>query len=155
MTLPTAPALEFFATLEVQVAAPIEVGRTPQGMRRIIPITGGTARGNGWTGRVLNAGADFQRIVGDTLAELQAQYVVETDAGDRLYVHNTAIRHAPADVTARLIAGEKVDPAQVYFRCLPRLETGSEAFAWVNDRLFVGTGVRLPDCVQLNFFVLA
>ncbi len=151
-----APPLRPFADLAVQVAAPLEVGATPRGRRRVIPITGGTVRGAaGWTARVLPGGADFQRIVGDTLAELEARYVLETDGGDLLYVHNDAIRVAPAEVTARLLRGEPVDPAQVYFRCLPRLETASPALAWVNERLFVGVGVRHPGEVVMRFFELA
>ena len=44
LSLPT-PGLEFFADLSVQVAAPIEVGHTPHGLRRVIPITGGEVQG--------------------------------------------------------------------------------------------------------------
>lgn len=149
------PHLQFFADLRVQVGAPIEVGRTPRGLRRMIPITGGDARGDGWTARVLPGGADYQLVVSETLAELQAHYVLETDAGDRLYVHNHAIRQAPAEVTAKLVRGEPVDPAQVYFRCWPALETSSAALAWINERLFVGSGVRRPQQVEMGFFVLA
>ena len=150
-----APELVFFATLQVQVGPPIEVGRTARGLRRVIPITGGQAQGDGWAARVMPGGADFQLVVSDTRAELQAHYVLELDGGDRVYVHNTALRHAAPEVTARLIRGEPVDPALVYFRCLPRLETAAPALAWVNDRLFVGTGVRQPDCVQMRFDLLA
>lgn len=155
MTGPAAPELRFFATLDVEVGPAIEVGRTARGLRRVIPITGGQARGDGWTARVMPGGADFQLVVGDTLAELQAHYVLETDAGDRVYVHNSAVRHASAEVTAQLLRGEPVDPSQVYFRCLPRFETAAPALAWVNERLFVGTGVRLPTRVQMQFFQLA
>lgn len=149
------PQLQFFAELAVQVGTPIEVGRTPRGLRRMIPITGGQARGEGWTARVLPGGADYQLVVGDTLAELQAHYVLETDAGDLVYVRNQAIRHAPPEVTARLVRGEPVDPALVYFRCLPTLETASAALGWVNTRLFVGSGVRRPQQVEMQFFQLA
>ncbi len=151
---PETPQLKFFADLSVQVAAPVEVGHTARGLRRVIPITGGDVRGEGWQGRVMAAGADFQLIVGGTTAELQAQYVLETDAGERIYVHNRAIRHAPAEVTARLMRGEPVDPAQVYFRCQPAFETASASLEWINQRLFVGSGVRLPDRVVMRFFVL-
>ncbi|HZY18758.1 MAG TPA: DUF3237 domain-containing protein [Ramlibacter sp.] len=149
------PQLAFFAELAVLVGAPVEVGRTPRGLRRMIPITGGQARGDGWTARVLPGGADWQLVVGDTLAELQAHYVLETDGGDRIYVHNRAIRHAAAEVTARLVRGEAVDPALVYFRCLPSLETGAPSLQWVNERLFVGSGVRRPHQVEMRFFQLA
>lgn len=156
MTLSAAPEpkFQFFAELAVQVGTPIEVGRTTRGFRRMIPITGGQARGDGWTARVLPGGADYQLVVSDTLAELQAHYVLETDAGDLLYVRNQAIRQAPAEVTAKLIRGEPVDPSQVYFRCLPAFETASPSLRWVNERLFVGTGVRRPQQVEMKFFVL-
>lgn len=148
------PMLKPFAEIEVEVGTPMEVGVTPHGRRRMIPILGGRATGDGWTARVLPGGADWQRIVGDTRAELEAHYLLETDAGQRLYVHNSAIRHASAEVTAKLMRGEPVDPAQVYFRCLPRFEAGPGPLEWVNHRLFVGSGIRLPDRVQLQFFLL-
>ena len=148
------PKLQFFAELAVQVGTPIEVGRTPRGFRRMIPITGGQASGDGWTARVLPGGADYQLVVSDTLAELQAHYVLETDAGDLIYVRNQAIRQAPAEVTAKLIRGEPVDPALVYFRCLPSLESSAPSLNWVNERLFVGSGVRRPQQVEMRFFVL-
>lgn len=156
MTLSSAaePKLHFFAELAVQVGTPIEVGRTPRGVRRMIPITGGQARGDGWTARVLPGGADYQLVVSETLAELQAHYVMETDAGDLLYVRNQAIRQAPAEVTAKLIRGEPVDPGLVYFRCIPSLESSSPTLQWVNERLFVGSGVRRPQQVEMKFFVL-
>ena len=36
-----APALALFADLEVEVGAPIEIGRVTAGVRRVIPIVGG------------------------------------------------------------------------------------------------------------------
>lgn len=155
MQEPGTPSLEFFADLSVEVAAPTEVGRTARGLRRMISITGGQARGQSWSARVLPGGADYQLIVSDTTAVLEAHYVLETDAGDRIYVRNHAIRHAPAEVTARLLRGEPVDPSQVYFRCQPAFETSAQSLAWINERLFVGSGVRHPDRVAMRFFVLA
>lgn len=153
MTLPD-PQLRFFADLFVQVGTPIEVGHTGKGRRRFIPITGGQASGNGWTARVLPGGADYQLVTSDTVAELEAHYVLETDGGDLIYVRNQALRTAPADVTARLLRGEAVDPALVYFRCCPHLEASSPALAWVRERLFVGTGARHPQQVVMRFFEL-
>lgn len=147
--------LNHFADLAVQVGAPIEVGVTPGGRRRMIPITGGEARGAGWSARVLPGGADYQIVVSPTRAELEAHYVLETDAGDRIYVRNRAIRVAAAETTAALLRGEAVDPALVYFRCAPTLETASRALGWINDRLFVGAGQRHPDRVVMSFYALA
>jgi hypothetical protein len=150
----SAPALDFFAQLRVQVGPVHEIGPTPAGNRRVIPITGGTVQGDGWTARVLPGGADFQAIVTPSLARLDARYVLETDGGDLIYVSNQAIRVAAPEVTAKLVRGEPVDPALVYFRCVPAFETSSAALAWINERLFVGTGVRRPDRVEIDCFVL-
>lgn len=152
--LPT-PQLQFFADLSVQVDRPQEVGRLASGLRRVIPILGGDAKGEGWTARVLPGGADFQLIVGETMAQLDARYVLETDGGDLIFVQNRALRAASAEVTAKLIRGEPVDPAQVYFRCVPSFETASKPLAWINERIFVGTGVRHPDRVEIRVFQLA
>ncbi len=148
------PRFRFFADLCVDVGTAQDVGTTAHGGRRLIPILGGTARGEGWSARVLPGGADFQRIVHAGLAELDARYVLETDAGDLIYVSNQALRSGDAQLMARLARGEPVDPAQIYFRCAPRLETASRALAWVNERLFVGTGARHPDQVRMRFHVL-
>ena len=149
--LPT-PELKFFADLSVQVDKPQEVGATVHGQRRVIPILGGDVRGDGWTARVLRGGADFQMIVNQSLAELDARYVLETDAGDLIFVQNRAVRTASPDVMSRLIRGEKVDPQLVYFRCTPQFETASKSLSWISERLFIGTGARHPDKVVMRFF---
>lgn len=148
------PQLRFFADLAVQVGEPQVVGTVPHGVRRVIPIVGGSVQGDGWSGRVLAGGADFQLIVHPGYAELDARYVIEVDGGELVYVCNQAVRSGPAQLMQRLARGEPVDPAQIYFRCLPRLETASQALGWINERLFVGAGVRHPDRVVMRFFAL-
>jgi hypothetical protein len=147
--------LKHFAELAVQVGTPLEIGEAAGARRRVIAITGGHAQGDGWTARVLPGGADYQRVVSETRAELEAHYVLETDGGDLIYVRNHAIRIAPADVTAALMRGEPVDASRVYFRCLPTMETSSPQLRWINDRLFAGAGLRHPDKVVMSFYELA
>ena len=148
------PRLRFFADLRVEVGSPQEVGSTVHGLRRLIPITGGQAVGVGWQAHVLPGGADFQLIVSSTLAELDARYTLQTDAGDLIYVHNRAIRSGPAELMARILRGEEVDPSQIYFRCSPRFETASPALRWISERMFTGTGARFPDAVAMRFWEL-
>ncbi|MDR6885668.1 MULTISPECIES: DUF3237 domain-containing protein [Variovorax] len=149
-----APRLARFADVTVEVGEPMVLGEGAQGLRRVVPILGGRATGDGWTARVLPGGADFQRIASDTVSELDARYGLETDAGDRIYVRNRAIRAAPAEVMAQLLRGAPVDPAQVYFRCAPSFETRSQSLRWITERLFVGVGVRHPAQVVMRFFAL-
>ncbi len=147
-----APALKFFADLSVSIDAPQELGVTVRGKRRLIPIVGGEVTGNGWRARVLPGGADFQLIVSDTMAELDARYMLETDGGDLIYVTNRAVRSGSADAMARLVRGEAVDASLIYFRCVPSFETASTSLKWISERMFLGTGARFPDKVAMRFF---
>ncbi|MEX2222362.1 MAG: DUF3237 family protein [Candidatus Rokuibacteriota bacterium] len=46
---PVTPHLGRFCRATVEIAAPLVVGETPLGLRRIIPITGGRVEGGGPT----------------------------------------------------------------------------------------------------------
>lgn len=158
-TLP-APALEHVANLTVFVASPIEAGQViglnSRGRRRIIPISGGTLRGPRLNGRVLAGGADFQLVVSETAADLDARYIVELEgaefAGEHLYVQNRALRRGSAADIARLVRGEPVDPAAIYFRCAPTFEVSTPELAWLTESLFLGTGARYPDRVEISLY---
>ena len=147
-----APGLVPFAELTVEVGAPIEIGAVAAGFRRVIPIVGGTCVGRDWKARVVPGGADFQLIASPTMARLEARYVLETEGGELVYVHNDAIRSAAPEVMARLVRGEAVDPQQVYFRCVPRFECAAPALAWIGERLFLGSGLRRPSQVAIRVF---
>lgn len=152
MTLPK-PELEHVCDLAVTIAAPVEIGQTPAGLRRMIPITGGTLSGPRLNGRVLAGGADFQLILADgTQAHLDARYAIELHDGSRVFVQNTALRVASAEDSRRIMRGEPVDPARIYFRCQPKLEATAPQWAWLNECQFIGTGRRLPDAVHLSFY---
>jgi hypothetical protein len=156
-TLP-APALQHVMDLTVYVAAPIEagnvVGLNSRGKRRIIPITGGTVTGK-VTGKVLPGGADFQIVVSETTADLDARYMIELDNGEHIFVQNRALRRGSANDIAKLVRGEHVSPDAIYFRCVPTFEVSSPALEWLTQSIFVGTGARFPDHVQISIFRLA
>ncbi len=161
MPLPT-PTLEPVFDLTVFVAPAIEAGTVTglnsRGRRRIIPITGGSVRGQ-INGAVLPGGADFQLVVSDTCADLDARYLLRLDdptwTGAHVFVQNRALRRASAEDTARLVRGEPVDPAAIYFRCAPSFEVSHPALNWMTESLFVGTGARFPDRVEIRFFRVA
>ena len=159
--LPT-PLLEPALDLTVHVAAPIEAGDitglNSRGRRRIIPITGGTVSGR-INGRVLAGGADFQLVVSATSADLDARYLLQLDdagwPGAHVFVQNRALRRGSAEDIAKLVRGEPVEPAAIYFRCAPTFEVSHPALAWMTESLFVGTGARFPDRVEMRFFRVA
>ena len=137
---------------EIDLAAPQELGDTPLGRRRVIPILGGRFAGERLCGRVLAGGADWQLVRADGVAELDARYGLRTEDGALIYVRNKGYRHGPAEVIKRLAAGEAVDPALYYMRTTPRFETADARYAWLNGIVCVATGARRPAAVELEVF---
>jgi uncharacterized protein DUF3237 len=137
---------------EITLAAPQELGDTPQGRRRIIGITGGRFSGERLSGRVLPGGADWQVIRADGVADLDARYTLETSDGALIYVRNRGYRHGPAEVLKKLASGEEVDPSLYYMRTTPRFETGDPRYAWLNRIVCVASGARRAAAVELEVF---
>jgi hypothetical protein len=156
----TPPGLEHVCDLEVSVSAPIDAGILSglgtQGRRRIIPITGGIVTGQ-IQGKVMPGGADFQRVPSDTCADLDARYLLALGgeyAGEHVFVMNRALRRASSEDVARLLKGEPVDPARVYFRCVPVFEVSTPRLQWMTESIFVGCGARAPLGVSISFYKL-
>ena len=144
--------LEPLLRAEITLAPPQELGETPLGRRRVIPITGGSFRGEKLSGRVLPGGADWQVIRADGVAELDARYTLETSDRALIYVRNFGYRHGPAEVMQKLASGEAVDPSLYYMRTTPRFETGDARYAWLNRVVCIATGARRPAAVDLEVF---
>ncbi len=136
----------------VSVAAPLELGDTPYGRRRVIHITGGTVSGPKIKGIVIPGGADWQVIRRDGVTELTALYEIKTDDGVLIHVTNRGLRHGPEAVMQRLMRGEPVDPADYYFRTVPSFEAPAGRYDWLNRAVFVGTGARFASEVRLQVF---
>ena len=147
-----APKLTFAFALRATVATPTELGQVANGRRRIIDITGGTVEGPGLKGKVRNGGADWQIVRADGFTELDTRYTIETDKGQLVYVQNPGMRHAPPDVMKKLLAGEAVEPALVYFRTQPKFETSAPELQWLTRAIFVGVGERYPSEVVIRFY---
>lgn len=148
-----APALRHVTTIRVEVDEPIDLGEGPDGWRRIVPIRSGTATG-ALSGRILAGGADFQVLRPDGVTELEARYPVVLDDGTLIEIVNHGIRAGSDDDIARLMRGEVVDPERIYFRCVPRLRAPRGEWEWVNRTVFIGTGVRRPNAVEVEVFAV-
>ncbi len=147
-----APGLRHLAHLDVELAAPIELGDSPRGRRRIIPIIGGTVTGERLSGEILNLGADWQTVLSDGTAELDTRYAMRSHDGASIDIRNFGYRHGPKEVLDALGRGEAVDPSLYYMRTQPRFETGDARYAWLNRIVCIGTGARLANGVRVSFF---
>jgi hypothetical protein len=137
-------------TITAEIGDVTSAGETGIGVRRIIPIIGGEVRGENVNGKVLGFGADFQIIRPNELIDLEAKYAFETDDGAVIYVENKGIRFGPLELLQKLKRGEPVDPSLIYFRTVPRFETGAEKYRWLMENLFVASAARHLDRVVID-----
>jgi hypothetical protein len=150
-----APKLRHVYRLDADLAAPIDLGDTPQGHRRIVALTGGRAEGPDFNAELLaTGGADWQlvRASGSSVADIR--YTLKTDRGALLYVQSHGTRHGRPEVLARLAAGENVDPSEYTFRTAVTIETADPELAWVNDGVFIAVGGREPSGVSYDVYLV-
>jgi Protein of unknown function (DUF3237) len=147
-------ALDFAFVARVTVAPPLELGATPSGRRRIIAITGGAVEGPRLRGAVLPGGADWQTIRGDGVAELEARYTLKAEDGGLIAVVNRGLRHGTEAAMKQLLAGEPADPGSYYFRSTPVFETAAPAYQWLTRTVFVASGLRHPEFVELRVYAV-
>ena len=130
-------------TMHLETLPILNVGRTPNGVRRIGIVNAGTIVGDRVQGKVLT-GNDWQLLRPDGSLTLDVRLVFEADHGTRVTMSYRGLRHGPAEVIQRLENGEAVDPASYYFRIAPLFEAGTE-LDWLNGVQAVGIGHRFPD----------
>jgi hypothetical protein len=147
-----APGLQFLFGARVDIGRATVVGQGPHGLRRIIPILGGSFSGPRLSGRVLPGGADWQVIRPDGVVEIEARYTLETDDGALIYVCNPGIRAGSREVMDRLARGDGCEPSEYYFRTRPVFETGAERYRWLHAIVVVCAGERRPEEVLLSFY---
>jgi len=120
------------------------VTATPYGLRKIVPVLGGTFTGERLNGSILPTGGhDWAMTRADGVLVLDVRLVLETDDGAQILMTYRGIRTGTPAVLARIASGEYVDPAEYYFRIVPFFETGSEKYAWLNSIVCLGFGERV------------
>src|SRR2546429_8919003 len=110
------PELRHVYRLDAELDAPVDIGDTPQGHRRIIPLTRGHAAGPYFDAELLpTGGADWQivRASGSSVADIR--YTLKTDGGALLFVPSQGVRHGDPHLPARLAAGADVEPSDYTF----------------------------------------
>lgn len=149
------PRLTKVYRLEATLAPPLELGKTAQGRRRIVPLTGGTFMGPQMSGRLVpGASADWQIVLPDGTALGDIRYLLQTDRGDLLYVRSRSVRHGSPEVLARLGRGEDVDPGEYTFRTSTEIETAASDLDWLNKGIFIGVAGRQPAGVIYETYLV-
>jgi len=115
--------------LRLATSAIQDIGSTPQGTLTIFPVTGGSFEGERLRGKVLAGGGDRVTAHSDGTFTLDLRVTLETDDGDLIHMTFTGVR----------------DDANNYFRTVPRFETASPKYAFLNRLLAIGTGEIRPE----------
>lgn len=151
---PTRPGLDLLARFRIHVDPIQNLGETPWGNRRVVPIAGGSFDGPRLSGEILPGGGDWQVVHADGAADIDTRYTLRTKDDALVHLTTTGLRHGPAEVLARVARGEDVDPAEYYFRLVLRFETGDERYAWLNTTLGIASAMKTPEAVVYDAYAV-
>ena len=86
-----------------------EIGSTPAGQRRVIPVAGGRFNGERINGIVLpHAGSDLLLMRADGSFQQDVRLVLRSDDGALILMTYRGVRHSPPEVGRRIARGEAV-----------------------------------------------
>ena len=122
------PGLELLYRSVVTLGPAVQVGETGRGMRRFIPITGGTFEGPNMRGEILPMGWDWQLDRADGCTEIIADYFLKTDDGVVINVVNSGALCRPG-----------ADGVAVPARTTPVFEAPLGKYDWLSKGGYIGT----------------
>jgi hypothetical protein len=146
---------EFVFEVRAEVAAPLVIGPSSHGLRRVVPILGGSITGPRLNGRVVPGGADWQYVRPDGVLSVEAKYTLEADDGTLIMVTNRGMRHGPPEVIERIGRGEDVPSSAYYVRTVAEFEAPIGVHDWMNRALFIGIAERKAMAAIVRFHQLA
>jgi hypothetical protein len=132
--------LEYEFTYEAELADALIPGAGPYGTRMVVPVAGGWAKGDRISGTLTGGGGDWALLGPDGFARLDVRGQITTDDGAVLYMTYGGIMELNEKVMAAIGSTDETSYDDQYFRTAPRLETGDERYAWVNQTVFVARG---------------
>lgn len=127
------PKLEFVYECDATLEPALDFGKTFEGQRRIIPITGGSVRGPKIRGVLLSGGADWNLTRNDGAGSVEADYYFKTDDGVLIRIVNKGVGGGPPPPP---------DPAtgeRFFMFTHPSFEAPIGKYDWMNHSMFVGT----------------
>src|SRR5262249_52982031 len=127
------PKLEFVYECDATLEPALEFGKTFEGQRRIIPITGGTVRGPGIRGVVLNGGGDWNPTRSDGGGSVEADYYLKTDDGVFIRIVNKGVGGGPPPPP------DSGTGERFFMFTHPSFEAPIGKYDWMNHSMFVGT----------------
>lgn len=127
------PKFEFVYECQATLSPAVEMGKTVEGQRRIIPITGGSVRGPKIRAELLEGGWDWNLSRNDGAGSVDAAYYMKTDDGVLIRIVNKGVGGG-GPRTADPASGESF-----FMFTHPEFEAPAGKYDWLNRSMFVGT----------------
>lgn len=126
------PALRRAIVIRADIGPALEFPTTEGHTRAVFPITGGEARAEGWTARILPGGADFARALPGGDYAIEARYCLELLDGTPVMVTNAGLMKRQPD-------------GSFHGRTRASLELPPGAHAALGQAVFFGTALAPAD----------
>jgi hypothetical protein len=131
----------------------LELGATPAGQRRIVPVSGGRFDGERLRGEILpHAGSDLLLTRADGAFQQDVRLPLQTHDGALILMTYRGIRHSSPEVALRIAGGDNVPATDYYLRTAPFFETAAPAYDWLNRIVAVGVGERIVNGAAYDVF---
>ncbi len=140
------PHLHWIYTALVTIGPIEEVGQRPEGLQRIIPITGGRFRGPRLQGSIIPGGMDWNLHRTDGTSLVEASYFMRSDDGVVIKITNCGVNIRPESGAPRLRPSFTA----------PVFAAPAGRYEFLNQGVFVGTLEPVPgeNAVRIGVFQL-
>jgi hypothetical protein len=152
--VPTAPKLEFAMTVTLKLERLYRIQPSLYGSERAgAYIAEGTFDGPDIRGIVLpESGADWPWIRPDGVIDFDARYMLQTDDGAVILLHNRGYRWGSEETMRRMREHLPVEPDSYYMRVAPKFEAPAGKYDWLAKYVFVGVGEKTPDGNSIHYY---
>ncbi len=159
---PGAPSLELLFQIHLTFTRVQQIGVTPTGSGRgAVYIDAGDIKGPKMNGKAVpNSGGDYALFRPDGVLSFDARYMLETDDGELILMHNRGyLWGRKPDTMARIREwifndGPPVPLEDYYLRAFPTFECQSGKYDWLMRYVIVGVGERHADGNVITYYAL-
>lgn len=157
-----APNLEFIFEVDLDFQRVHSIPDMPTGFGRgAVYVDAGRVRGPRLNGTVIpNSGGDWAMFRPDGTLSFDARYMIESDDGELILLHNKGFLWGRKPDTMERIrhwifnGGPAVPENEYYLRSAPTFEVSTGKYDWLTRHVIIGVGKRKEHGNTLRYYAL-